>query len=403
MVEYAAIEAATERIADLAIETPIVESRTLSTTTGASIHFKQEIFQRTGAFKIRGAANRILTLPPEAREHGVVTASAGNHAQGVALAAAEIGVDATVVMPQGAAMSKVSATKAYGAEVILAGGDYADAQQTAYELAEDNELTYVHAFDDPEVIAGQGTIGIEIMQALPETDTLLVPIGGGGLISGIATAIAGIDESVRVIGIQAAGAASVEKSLASGEIFERKSVDTIADGIATRRIGDRTFDIIQKHVDAVVSVSDDAIANAVTHLLDREKIVVEPAGAVGVAALLSDQITVEPDEVVVPVLSGGNIDLNVLTTVILRGLVQTGRYAKLRTVLKDRPGALEHLSRAIAAEDANIYAIRHDRTSRNVAMNAAEVELEIETRGDAHLQHVISGLEQSGYDITLVD
>ena len=403
MVEYAAIEAATERIADLAIETPLVESRSLSRETDASVHFKQEIFQRTGAFKIRGAANRILTLSEAAQRRGVVTASAGNHAQGVALAASELGVDATVVMPKGAAMSKVSATRSYGATVELAGADYSAAQQVAHDLAEEEGLTYVHAFNDEAVIAGQGTIGLEIHDVLPQTDIVLVPIGGGGLISGIATALAGRDPSIRVIGVQAAGAASVKRSLETGQIYERDSVDTIADGIATRRIGDRTFAIIDDLVDDVVTVDDDAIANAVTWLLDREKIVVEPAGAVGVAALLADTIAYDSDDTIVPVLSGGNIDLNVLTTVILRGLVQTGQYAKLRTVLKDRPGALEHLSTVIASEDANIYAIRHDRTSRNVAMNAAEVELELETRGHRHLESVISGLESAGYDITVVE
>ena len=403
MIDYAAIEAAAERIAGLAIETPLATSRSLSMTTGASVSFKHEIFQRTGAFKIRGAANRILTLSAEARERGVITASAGNHAQGVALAGQEIGVDTTVIMPRGAAMSKISATQSYGATVRLEGTDYSAAQQAAHELATAEGLTYVHAFDDPAVIAGQGTIGIEILEALPRTDTIVVPIGGGGLISGIATAVAGSDPSVRVIGVQAAGAASVPESLKRGAIFERDSVDTIADGIATRRVADRTFDIIQERVDDVVTVSDDAIANAVTRLLDREKVMVEPAGAVGVAALLTDAFDYDEDEVIVPVLSGGNIDLNVLTTVILRGLVQTGRYAKLRTILKDRPGALEHLSSNIAALDANIYAIRHDRTSRNVAMNAAEVELELETRGEDHLQSVIAGLESAGYTITLVE
>lgn len=403
MVEYAAIEAATERIADLAVATPLVESRSLSRETGASVHFKQEIFQRTGAFKIRGAANRILTLSEAAQRRGVVTASAGNHAQGVALAASELGVDATVVMPNGAAMSKVSATRSYGATVELAGADYSAAQQVAHDLADREGLTYVHAFNDEAVIAGQGTIGLEIHDVLPQTDIVLVPIGGGGLISGIATALAGRDPSIRVIGVQAAGAASVKRSLETGQIYERDSVDTIADGIATRRIGDRTFAIIDDLVDDVVTVDDDAIANAVTWLLDREKIVVEPAGAVGVAALLTDTIAYDSDDTIVPVLSGGNIDLNVLTTVILRGLVQTGQYAKVRTVLKDRPGALEHLSTVIASEDANIYAIRHDRTSRNVAMNAAEVELELETRGHRHLESVISGLEAAGYDITVVE
>ena len=395
------IEAASERIADLVVETPIDRSGTFSDLTGASVYLKLEVFQRTGAFKLRGAANRIRTLSPSEREAGVVTASAGNHAQGVALAATESGVDATVVMPEEAAISKVSATRSYGAEVRLEGVDYSAAQAIAYDLAESEGRTYVHAFDDPAIMAGQGTIGLEILDAVPDVDTVLVPIGGGGLIGGIATAIKERNPEVRIVGVQAEGAASVPQSLKAGQIVERDDVDTIADGIATRRVGDLTFEVMQAYVDTAVTVSDDEIAHTLTHLLEREKILVEPAGVVGLAALHHGRIPLEPDEVVVPVLSGGNVDLNVLTTIILRGLVETGRYVKLRTVLKDRPGALEHLSGVIGRLSANIFAIRHDRTSKDVAMNAAEVELEIETRGPAHVQEVIDGLEAEGYEVEL--
>ena len=401
MLDPSAVEAARDRIRETIHHTPTDHSRSFSEMLSAAVYLKMEVFQRTGAFKIRGAANRIAQLTAEEASAGVVTASAGNHAQGVALAATESGVDAIVVMPEDASISKIAATRQYGADVRLAGADYSEAQQVAHAIAEEEGRTYVHAFNDPEVIAGQGTIGLEILEDIPSVETILVPIGGGGLIAGIATAVQLADHDVRVIGVQAEGAASVPQSLDQGSIYERDGVDTIADGIATRRIGDRPFELIQRYVDDVVTVSDDEIAVAVTRLLERGKVLVEPAGAVGVAALLADRIDVGRDEVVVPVLSGGNVDLNVLMTILVRGLVQTGRYAKIKTVLKDKPGALEELASLIAAERANIYAIRHDRTSRDVAMNRAEVELELETRSDEHLAGVIARLEEEGYVVEI--
>lgn len=397
MLDPSAVLEARDRIDDLVVHTPTEYSPFFSDVLDCELSLKQEVFQRTGAFKIRGAANRIRQLSAEERDAGVVTASAGNHAQGVAMAATASEVDSIVVMPEDAAISKVAATRSYGADVRLTGSDYAEAQQVAHDIATDDGRTYVHAFDDPAVMAGQGTIGLEVLEDVPDVDTIVVPIGGGGLIGGIATAARLAEHEVRVIGVQARGAASVPQSLDQGAIFERESVDTIADGIATRRVGDLPYAVIEEHVDEVITVRDDDIAVAVTRLLERSKVLVEPAGAVGVAGLLTGRIAVEPEETVVPVLSGGNIDLNVLTTILVRGLVQTGRYAKLRTILKDKPGALEELSSIIAGERANIYAIRHDRTSRDVAMNRAEVELELETRGEAHLEEVIEALESRGY------
>ena len=402
MIDPSAIEEARERIADLVRETPVQQSRLLSEHTGGDVRCKLELFQRTGSFKLRGAANCIRLLSENERAAGVITASAGNHAQGVALAATESGAEATVVMPEGASIAKIAATRSYGAEVILAGEDYVDAQRRANELAAEHGLTYVHAFDDPAVIAGQGTIGLEILQAIPDTDLVIVPIGGGGLISGIATAVKATNPAIRVVGVQAAGAASVADSLAKGQIVERDAVDTIADGIAVRRVGEIAFEVINTHVDDVVTVTDDDIAIAVTRMLERSKVLVEPAGAVAVAALLANEVTVSDGETVVPVLSGGNVDLNVLSTLLLRGLIQSGRYVKLRTVVKDRPGALEHLSGIIGAYRANIFAIRHDRTSRDVAMNAAEVELELETRGHDHLVEIIAGLREEGYEVEIL-
>ncbi|QSG04862.1 threonine ammonia-lyase [Halapricum desulfuricans] len=402
MLSFEDVLAARDRVAETARHTPLDYSHTFSSMTGATVHLKLETFQRTGAFKIRGATNRIATLSDVEQAAGVVTASAGNHAQGVALAATRMGVDAKIVMPEHAPVSKVEATRSYGGEVVLYGEDYDAAAERAHEIEREEGRTYVHAFDDEMVMAGQGTIGLEIYEDLPEVETVVVPIGGGGLISGIATALKGRNADVRVIGVQAEGAASAPASLEAGEIVERDSVETIADGIATRKIGERTFEVIRERVDEVVTVTDSEIAVALTALLERSKTLVEGAGAVPLAALLAERFDYADDEVIVPALCGGNIDLNVLTTVIMRGLIETGRYLRLRTVLKDRPGALDQLVEVISEQDANIYAIKHDRASRDIALNDAEVELDLETKGHEHVQSLLEALEANGYEIEVL-
>jgi len=399
MLSLAAIRAARDRIADVARVTPVRYSHTFSERTGASVHLKLENVQRTGAFKIRGALNRIATLSDAEQAAGVVTASAGNHAQGVALAATRAGVDATIVMPEHAPISKVKATRGYGARVVLDGVDYAEAQARAHEIEREEGRTYVHAFDDEMVMAGQGTIGLEILEQQPDVETVVVPIGGGGLISGIATAITSQQPDVRIIGVQAEGASSVIDSLEAGEIRSRDSVDTVADGIATRSVGEQPFEIITERVDEVVTVSDEEIALALTLLLERSKTVVEGAGAVALSALLEGRFDYEEGEVIVPVLCGGNIDMNVLTTVILRGMIQMGRYLKIRTVLPDRPGALESLIEIIADKGANIYEIHHERTSREVGMSDTSVELELETHGPDHAADLLATLRDAGYTV----
>jgi len=399
MLSLAAIRAARDRIADVARVTPVRYSHTFSEQTGASVHLKLENVQRTGAFKIRGACNRIATLSDAEQAAGVVTASAGNHAQGVALAATRTGVDATVVMPEHAPISKVNATRGYGARVVLDGVDYAEAQARAHEIEREAGRTYVHAFDDEMVMAGQGTIGLEILDQQPDVETVVVPIGGGGLIAGIATAIKTQQPDVRIVGVQAEGASSVIDSLDAGEIKSRDSVDTVADGIATRSVGERPFEIIQERVDEVVTVSDEEIALALTLLLERSKTVVEGAGAVALSAVLEGRFDYEDDEVIVPALCGGNIDMNVLTTVVLRGMIQLGRYLKIRTVLPDRPGALESLIEIIADKGANIYEIHHERTSREVGMSDTSVELELETRGPDHAADLLATLRDAGYTV----
>ncbi|MFC7156102.1 threonine ammonia-lyase [Halomarina halobia] len=396
------VRAARERIGDAAVRTPLDYSHTFSEFTGAVIHLKYEQFQRTGAFKIRGATNRIATLSPAEREAGVVTASAGNHAQGVALAATRAGVDATIVMPENAPISKVKATEGYGGRVVLHGVDYDAAQDRAHEIEREEGRFYLHAFDDPDVMAGQGTIGLEIVRDLPEVDTVVVPVGGGGLIAGVATAVKGVDPDVRVVGVQAEGASSVADSLTKGEVVSCGDVDTIADGIAVAHAGEMTFDVIRERVDEVVTVSDPEIAMAITYLLERSKVLAEGAGAVPLAAVLGEKFDYEPDEVVVPVISGGNIDSNTLTTVLMRGLLQRGRYLRIKTVLKDEPGALRNLAGVIAGERANIYAIQHDRTARDVGMSSAEVELDLETRGHDHVERLIETLESKGYPVEVL-
>jgi len=402
MLEFSDVLDARSRVEETARRTPLDYTHTFSDMTGAEVHLKLETFQRTGSFKIRGATNRIVTLTDEEKAAGVVTASAGNHAQGVALAATKSGVDSTIVMPEHAPISKVEATRSYGATVELFGDDYDAAAERAHEIEREEGRTYVHAFDDEMVMAGQGTIGLEIVEDLPDVDTVVVPIGGGGLISGVATAVKAENPDARVIGVQAEGASSAAPSLEKGEIHTLDAVDTIADGIATRSVGERTFEVIEERVDEVVTVSDSEIAVAVTHLLERAKTLVEGAGAVPLAALLSGAIDYEAGEVVVPVLSGGNIDMNTLTTVVMRGLVETGRYVKIRTVLKDRPGALDDLLDVLTAEQANIYGIQHDRTSRDIAMNAAEVELDLETRGPDHVERLLAALREEGFDVELL-
>lgn len=399
MIELSDVVAAQERVIDTTRHTPLSYSHGVSDSTGADVHLKLENTQRTGSFKIRGATNRIATLPDETLANGVVTASAGNHAQGVALAASRFDVDATVVMPEDAPISKVTATRDYGARVVLRGMDYDEAANHARDIEQAENRYYLPAFDDPAVMAGQGTLGLEILDDVAGVDTVLVPVGGGGLIAGVATAIKGRRPETRVIGVQATGAAAGAESFDRGERVTWDHVDTVADGIATRGLGEQPFAVITERVDDIVTVSDADIALAITVALEREKTLVEGAGAASLAALLADAFEYKPDETIVAALCGGNIDLNMLSTVILRGMIETGRYLQIRTVLPDRPGALERLIATIAATEGNVYAIRHDRSSRDISMDATEVEIDIETRGQDHVLTLLESLRDAGYTI----
>ena len=402
MIEIGDVEDAAAVLDGVAERTPLERSRFFSDRAPAEdVYLKFENFQRTGSFKIRGAYNRIHALSDDERDRGVVAASAGNHAQGVALAATEAGIDATIVMPEDAAISKAEATESYGGDVVLHGTDYSEAQERALAIADEENRVFVHPFDDPLVQAGQGTVGLEIVDALDGIDAVVVPIGGGGLITGVATAVKARSPETRIIGVQAEGAASVPQSLERGEIYERDAVETISDGIATRRIAESTFEAIRERVDDVVTVSDDETADAILRLVEREKTVVEGAGAVGLAAVLERELDLRGDRVVVP-LCGGNIDSNVLSQVINRGLINAGRYLKFETVLHDKPGALVDIATRIADHGANIYAIHHDRMAKDVTLSAAEVEFECETRGREHANRIVRSLEEAGYDIDVI-
>jgi len=397
----AQIDEAKSTLSGVARQTPLTRSQTFSERTGADLYLKYENVQRTGAFKIRGAYNRIQKLTDEERERGVIAASAGNHAQGVSLAATEAGIDARIVMPRGAPISKVQDTRRYGAQVVLEGVDYYEADRHARSLQESQDRVFIHPFDDPAVQAGQGTIALELLEDLPDLDTVLVSIGGGGLIAGMAVALNEHAPDTRVIGVQAEGAASVPQSLENDEIHELDQISTISDGIATRSVAKSTFRVIREHVDQVMVVTEDETANAILRLLEQEKTVVEGAGAVTVAAALREDLDLEGERVVC-LLSGGNIDSNVLSQIINRGLVYTGRYLKFETVLKDKPGSLVDIARLISEQNANVYAIHHDRMAKDISLNAAEVMFELETRNQEHAEQIVRTLEEAGYAINVL-
>jgi threonine dehydratase len=364
---------------------------------GAHVYLKAENLQRTGSFKIRGAYNKIQTIAPDVRRRGVVAASAGNHAQGVALGAKIAGIPATIVMPERASLAKAEAVRGYGAELILHGKDYNEAESKAREVGEKRGMAFVHAFNDPDVIAGQGTLGLEMLDQVPDVDTILVPVGGGGLIAGIALAAKARRSDVRIVGVEPTGAAKLPESLRKGRVESLPGVSTIADGLATRRVGELPFEAIQKLVGETVQVDDDEISTAILLLLERAKTLVEGAGAVGLAALLDRKVRVRPGEKVLVLLSGGNIDVTLLDHILQRGLAQTGRSVEVRTVLDDRPGALRDLLALIASTGANVESVEHDRTRRDVALNKAEVKLRLDTRNAEHVAEVLATLEKAGY------
>ncbi len=376
--------------------TPLSPSRTLSQMTGSDIYLKCEHMQRSGSFKIRGAGYKISRLSEAQAHSGVIAASAGNHAQGVAIAAAQNNIPCTIVMPENAPLAKVMATQGYGAKVVLYGATYDDAYQHCCELQRASGAAFIHAFDDPDVIAGQGTLGLEMLNDLPDADALVVPVGGGGLISGIAIAARALKPDITIIGVQAEGAASCRASLASGVLTTLPAITTIADGIAVKRPGELTFSLIQRLVDEVVSVQDEAIINAVLLLMERCKMMVEGAGAAGLAALLSGAINLKGRKVLVP-LTGGNIDINLVGRFIEHGLASAGRYVVIHTRLTDRPGELMRMLSIIAEMRINVVDVRHQRISNRLPIMQREETITLESRDRAQCEELIRRLRSEGY------
>ncbi len=387
------ITAARERIADSIVQTPVIAALALRDRLTGPLHIKLESLQRTGSFKDRGALNRLLALTPEQRALGVVTASAGNHAQAVAYHGSRLGIPVQVVMPEHTPLIKVLNTRQFGAEIHFRGATLSDAMVEAKRLEEENGYVMVHAFDDERVIAGQGTIGLELLEQLPELTAVVVPIGGGGLISGIAIALKERRPDIRIFGVEAAVAASAMASRQAGKPVKIETSETIADGIAVKRVGDRTFPIIERYVDDIVSVSETEIASAVHLLLENEKLLSEGAGAVPLAAILAGRLPLGPSDVTVMVLSGGNIDVNLLERIVNRGLVADGRLVQLAITVPDRPGNLAKLTQLVAAAGANVLEVAHRRAYADISVRDVEIVFQLETRGRDHVSSIIAHLQ----------
>ena len=364
-----------------------------------NVYLKTENLQVTGSFKIRGSYFKISQLTDEEKKKGVIACSAGNHAQGVALAATKNGIKSTICLPDGAPISKVEATKRYGAEVCLVKGVYDDAYKKAIELKNEKGLTFIHPFDDPDVIAGQGTIGLEILTQLPSADVVVVPIGGGGLISGIAYTIKKLKPSCKVYGVQATGAPSMEQSITDGEIETLDGVNTIADGIAVKTPGNLTYDLCQKYVDGIITVTDDEIALAILTLLEQQKLIAEGAGAVPVAAVMNGKIPDIDGKNVVCVVSGGNIDVTILSRVIERGLKMGGRTADIVIALSDKPGQLSGVSQIIADQGANVVSVNYDSTDLDMNITDCYLKIGVETRNFEHIVSVKKALTDAGFKV----
>ena len=396
MIALSDIEAALVRIRESIYLSPCARSETFSRLTGNSVHLKLDNLQRTGAFKERGALNKLLTLTKKERDRGVIAASAGNHAQGLAYHAGKLGVKAQICMPLTTPLTKVSATRGYGADVVLHGANYDDACEEAIRRGKEDDLTFVHPFDDDAVIAGQGTLGLEILQQHPDIEAIIAPIGGGGLIGGIACAVKENSPSVRIIGVQPARLPSMKVAIAEGKPVTLSPAATIADGIAVRRAGDRTFPLVQKYVDEIVTVDEEEIANAILLLLEREKTLAEGAGAAALAALVNHKVSFVGKRVAILV-CGGNIDVTLLARIMERGLVKDGRLVRLRVHLPDYPGALHQLTGILAKHRANIVETSYDRAYYGVNLGDTAIDITMETRGPDHIAELLSALGADGY------
>jgi threonine dehydratase len=396
MITLADVQAALERIRPSIYLSPCTLSVTFSQLTGNSIYLKLDNLQRTGAFKERGALNKLLTMSAQERDRGVIAASAGNHAQGLAYHAGRRGIKAQICMPLTTPLIKVSATKSYGAEVVLVGANYDETCEEAIRRSQQQHLTFVHPFDDDAVIAGQGSLGLEILQQHPEIEAVVVPIGGGGLIGGIACAIKETNPKVQIIGVQTTRLPSMKAAVAEGKPVTLAPAATIADGIAVRRAGDRTLPLVQKYVDEIVTVDEEEIANAVLLLLEREKTMAEGAGAAAIAALINRRIEMVGKKIVV-LIGGGNMDVTLLSRIIERGLVKDGRLVRLRVHLPDYPGALHRLTGILADHRANIVETSYDRAYYGVNLGETAIDITMETRGPDQIAELLAALEAAGY------
>ncbi len=397
MIPLQQIENARERIREVVVDTPFARAPSLSEISGAEVYLKKENLQITGAFKIRGAFNKIASLSDAERANGVIAASAGNHAQGVAFSARHFGCRAVIVMPESTPLTKINGVKHYGADVILAGGNYDEAYAYATRYGKEHGLVFVHPFADDEVIAGQGTVALDILDCDPDLDAVLIPVGGGGLISGMASAIRAINPDIEVIGVSAEGAPALKRSFDAGRPEDSVSVRTIADGIAVRDTSPVTLGYMLETVDRVISVDDEEIANAILFLLERQKIIVEGAGAVGVAALLHRKLPELEGKKVAVLLSGGNVDVTLLSVIIEKGLLKSHRKMKLTVVLVDRPGSLMALTQLLTDLSANIVHIAFDRASIDLNYGDAYVSIHLETKGAEHQEQIRNVLRSNGY------
>jgi threonine dehydratase len=395
-VTLSSIQAARARIGEAIHVSPCQISHYLSELTGLPLHLKLENLQRTGSFKERGALNKLLTLSQEERERGVIAASAGNHAQGIAFHAGVRGIRSQIVMPLATPQIKVSATRAYGAEVILHGSSYDEAYEEAMRRCVEEGRTFIHPFDDPEVISGQGTIALELLEQVSDLEAVVVPVGGGGLIAGVACALKELNPRIRVIGVEPEKLPSMLRAREAGEPVTINAEATIADGIAVRRVGDLTLPLVSRYVDELVSVDDEEIASAILTLLEHEKSLAEGAGAAALAALLQSKTNLRHRRTVVLV-SGGNIDVTLLAKIIERGLVKDGRLLRIRVYLLDRPGALHSLTRILARERANIVETVHNRAYYGVSLGETVIDITLETRGSAHITAISHALREAGF------
>ncbi len=399
MISLADVEAARERITGSIVRTPCLRSHRLSQQSGADVFVKYENHQLTGAYKERGALNKLLLLSADEKRRGVIAASAGNHAQGVACHASRTGVKAVIVMPETTPLVKVQSTRGFGARVVLHGRSYDDAYQEALRLQEAEGLVFIHPFDDAAVIAGQGTLGLELLEQVPELEAIILPIGGGGLISGVATAVKALRPEVKIFGVQAARAPSMVKSLEAGEPIVVGGSRTLAEGIQVKRPGELTFGIVRRLVDQVRTVSENELADAIIFLLEKEKSLAEGAGAAGVAALLAGRFPDLASRRIATVLCGGNIDLPMLSLIIERSLVRSGRMVRFSMKLPNQPGELARLLDVIAAAEANVVEIEHHRTFTNAPFWEALVILTLETRDSRHAEELAASLDEHGYRV----